>query len=258
MNNQIQSIVITYNYSATALNELIRNLANHEIVVIDNARALHKDDLGKATLLSQRTNTGYAGGANVGMRHALAHGAKWLVILNQDISMTRKAAATFSEYLFKAEPGIYGPIAGGLDAKRWTTILPSMKTDYISGACIAIHRDVIAKIGYFFEPYFLYYEEADYCIRARRAGFPVKLALIEGITHEESVTLGRGSFAHQYYMARNHLLFVSRLAPDAVKRYEYMRLPWTISEHIMRSEKGGLSGVRDFLLRRFGPGKGAS
>lgn len=249
-------IVVAYNPKTESFFALLKNLPILSTIIIDNGGTVRQEDVGKTTLLSQAKNIGYAGGANTGMRHALAHGAEWMVILNQDIVMSKKAVNDLSEFLSESDPGVYGPYGGGLDKNRWTTKLPSMKVDYISGSCIAIHKDVIQKIGYFYEPYFLYYEEVDYCIRAKNAGFGVRLALVEGIAHEESVSLGKGSPVHEYYLARNHLLFVSRLAPRAVKKREYVRIPLTISDHIIRKEYGALAGVFDFLFRRFGPRRG--
>ena len=65
--------------------------------------------------------------------------------------------------------------------------------------------------------------------------------------------------SHPYYLARNHLLFVSRQAPLRVKLYEAFRFPKTLSEHIMRHESGALRGIKDYVFRRFGSStKGAA
>ncbi|MFZ5845239.1 MAG: glycosyltransferase family 2 protein, partial [Patescibacteria group bacterium] len=155
-----------------------------------------------------------------------------------------------------SQPGIVGPFAGSLNPRRWTTIVPSKRADYISGSCIGIHREVIEKVGYFYEPYFLYYEEVDLCLRAKKQGFLLRWLPIKEISHEESVSLGKGSFLHQYYLSRNHLLFVERQAPFRVKLYEFLRLPKTIYEHYVRKEWGALAGIIDYFLRRFGPYRG--
>jgi len=258
MKGGIFFVVIAFQSDVEELHKLSSVLPSLFTVVIDNGQTLTQGDVGEATLLSQSQNVGYGAAANIGMRHALAYGAQWVVILNQDTVFTRTAVEELQKQLGKLEPCIAGPVAGGLDFKRWTTVLPSKKTQYITGSCIAVHQKVIKKIGYFYEPYFLYYEEADYCIRAKRAGFMLRAFPIEGITHEESVSLGRGSAAHQYYLARNHLHFVSRMAPSRVRTYEWLRFPLTISEHIIRHEWGALAGVGDFVLRRFGPRKGGA
>lgn len=246
-------IIIAYHPEAEGFARLLRILPSEETIVVDNGQTLVSDDVGRATLISQSKNLGYGAAANIGIRHAIAHGAEWFVVINQDVAVNRAAVDDMTKQLSKLEPCIAGPFTGGIDCKRWTTILPSLRTDYISGSCIAIHRKVIEKIGYFYEPYFLYYEEADYCVRAKRAGFSLRRLDIESISHEESVSLGRGSSLHQYYLARNHLLFLERQAPDMMKLREAVRFPKTITEHIRNREQGALMGIRDYLFRRLGP-----
>lgn len=235
MKKDIAFIIVTYKPDKKTLNALRAALKEHWVIEIDNSKK----------------NLGYAGGANAGIKKALAGGAEWMVVINQDLKLTVDAVNKFSLLLTKTSPGIGGPFTGGLDPRRWTTVLPSQKNDYITGSMIAVHRSVVEKVGFFYEPYFLYYEEVDLCMRAKRAGFPLTRVPIAGIFHEESVSLGRDSFAHQYYLARNHLLFVERCAPPQVRLYEYLRLPKTIAEHLVRGQHGGLQGIRDYLLRSF-------
>ena len=83
-------------------------------------------------------------------------------------------------------------------------------------------------------------------------GFWILQLSLDGVTHVDTASLGKGSYLHQYYLARNHFLFVERLAPFSVKLHELVRLPKTVWEHIVRHEQGALHGVRDYLLRRFG------
>ncbi len=270
-------IIIAYHPEPQGFARLLKRLPPKDVIIIDNGQTLAAKDAGRATVLSQTKNVGYATAANVGLRHAIAHGYEWYVILNQDVLMTRTGGEDLIHAIVSQEPCIAGPFLGRLDPKRWTTILTSTPgvderslkkvskmpvstpgVEYVSGSCMAIHRNVVEKIGYMYEPYFLYYEEADYCVRAARAGFPIRRIDVPGLSHEESVSLGRGSVAHQYYLARNHLLFVSRLAPFAVQSYECIRFPKTLSEHMIRKEWGALLGIRDLLFRRFGPYGGQS
>lgn len=202
--------------------------------------------------LPQEHNSGYAKGVNIGIREALKKNTEWVVIVNQDINMTTHAIEKLAKNLRNLPPGIYGPFAGKLDSNRWTTILPSNASEYISGACMAIHRDVIDKIGYFYEPYFMYYEDPDYCVRAKKAGFPLAHILLDGIKHTDTQSLGKGSFLHEYYLARNHFLFVERMAPLRVKMYEYLRLPKTIFEYWTSHNIGALTGCKDYFIRTFG------
>ena len=103
---------------------------------------------------------------------------------------------------------------------------------YISGSFMAIHRKVIAEIGYFYAPYFMYYEDVDLCVRAARCGFPLKKLNGAGIEHTERPVWSKGSRQHGYYLARNHVWFVWRLAPLRVKLYECIRLPKTLLEFL--------------------------
>ena len=202
-------IIVTYR-PRDQLGKLLGGLRGMMLVVVDNTER----------------NLGYGGGANVGMKKAFSAGARWAVVVNQDVTLTRTGIMKFAEELERCEPGIIGPEAGSLDPKRWTTILPtSKKIDYISGSLMAIHRDVYEATDGFYEPYFMYYEDADISLRAKKAGFGLRQLDIDGFGHET-----HGSPGKNYYLARNHLLFVFRNAPFSVKLYELIRLPKTIWE----------------------------
>lgn len=230
-------------------------LAGQRVIVIDNTKK----------------NLGYGGAANKGIRKALKEGAEWAVVMNQDLTISRGGIETFVNTLGKSLPGIAGPFAGSVDRRRWTTILNKNVTNffkatpcksqgsglgeryYISGSLMAVHWDVWQRIGGFYEPYFMYYEDVDYCIRAKKAGFPLMHTPIDGIKHNDHPFLGKGSFLHEYYLARNHLLFVERQAPVRVNIYELFRLPKTLYEHIKRRSTGALMGILYYIFRRFGP-----
>jgi GT2 family glycosyltransferase len=73
--------------------------------------------------------------------------------------------------------------------------------DYIIGAAMAIRRELVERIGPLDEGYFLYFEDADFCARARRAGFRVTYLPQATAAHVESATTVKGSFA---YLQRFH------------------------------------------------------
>jgi GT2 family glycosyltransferase len=60
--------------------------------------------------------------------------------------------------------------------KRWVVAQHMTKTpqpiDWICGASMLIRASILGAIGGMDENYFLYYEETDFCLRAKRAGFP--------------------------------------------------------------------------------------
>lgn len=210
-NRTIWFVVVTYRPDAMVLRRLMEALEGWPVKVVDN---------------TQR-NLGFAAGANRGMKAAFDAGVEWAVVVNQDIRVAKKGITRFCATAQNGEPGIIGPEVGSLDPQRWTTILPaSGPVDYISGSCIAIHRKVWKNVGGFYEPYVIYYEDVDLCVRARKAGFALQQVEIEGFRHESDAS----NASKKYYLARNHLLFVARLAPIPVKLYELIRLPKTLWE----------------------------
>lgn len=257
MNKKVAFVVVAYHPNKTSFRELLLHLSPNRVIVVDNGGTTDSGITNVETVHSP-TNLGYGAGANLGIKKALEEGAVWVVVANQDIAVSQKSVRAFIEALDELPAGIAGPVLGGLDPRRWTTILGGKKQKqiYISGSFMAIHKNVLRDIGEFYEPYFLYYEEVDLCIRAERVGFPLTQVKVSGITHEESVSLGSGSEAHEYYLSRNHLLFLERCAPWSVRLYEYLRLPKTFIEYQKKGNAGAVQGIRDYFLRRFGIFKG--
>lgn len=205
-------VIVTFKPDKEVLRRLIAAIHEWPTEIVDNTDK----------------NLGYGGGANVGMKTAFDAGARWVVVVNQDVTLTKVGIAKFVRALEEWGPGVVGPEAGSLDPKRWTTILSgNKKIDYISGSLMAIHREVYKTIGGFYEPYFMYYEDADISLRAKKAGFELRQVKIYGFGHET-----HGSPGKNYYLARNHLLFVFRNAPVSVKFHEIFRLPKTLWESL--------------------------
>lgn len=251
---KIISIFVTYNLELKRFIKL--SDVSQNVIFIDNSLMKSTDEkFRRFNVIRNEENLGYGGGANVGIKVALEQGAEWIILMNQDLTITRSSLDRFTDFIKQSNYGVAGPFSGGLDERRWTTILASERTDYISGECIAIHRDVVDKIGNFFDSYFMYYEDADYCIRAKKAGFPLISQEITGIQHSDKSSLGKGSFLHQYYLARNHLLFVERQAPLSVKFYECVRLLKSITESLGKGNEGTIQGIKDYLLKNFGEKK---
>jgi hypothetical protein len=78
--------------------------------------------------------------------------------------------------------------------KRHVATLPvcdtPMQCDWISGAAFMIRRAVLEQVGYLDEGYFLYFDEVDYCMRARRAGWQVWYVPSSVIIHLEGASTG--------------------------------------------------------------------
>ena len=87
----------------------------------------------------------------------------------------------------------------------------SRECDWVSGACMAIRREVLDAIGPFDEGFFLYYEEVDFCRRARRAGWSCWLAADARVMHLEGAATGiktAGQRRPPYWFASRRRFFV--------------------------------------------------
>jgi hypothetical protein len=62
---------------------------------------------------------------------------------------------------------------------------------------------------------------------------------------------GGTDLTKNYYLARNHLLFVERNAPFSVQLRETLRLPKTLWEHFKKGDRSALKGIKDYLLRKY-------
>ncbi len=255
------TISIVYKLSKKKIYELVceiskQNIFRKQIFIIDNSV----------------DNLGYGGGINKALR-GKAGSADYFLILNPDVKLKKNAVQEMVMVMeSNAKIGIVGPkildekgaiwsVGGELDTKRYTAgliglgkknkkIKKILYPDFVSGTAMLIRKGVFKKIGFFAEDYFLYYEDVDFCLRAKNAGFLLAIAPEAEIVHYASSSVGENSPLMQYYMARNHLLFAQRFAPLFVKMYEIIRLPKTIFQ--ARKRPYELLGIRDFFLRRFG------
>lgn len=241
---EIKTSIITVNYNGLAFTcALIDSIPiddSMEVIVVDNA-SLHDE----ATVIEQRypgvrvirskENLGFAGGNNLGIK--AARGA-FLYLINNDTVLHEDAhldalieRLSSSEKIGMACPKIrfawgqhpiqfagYTPLSsitlrnhsigyGELDHGQHDTPRP---TPYAHGAAMMVKREAIAKAGLMPECFFLYYEELDWSMMMRRAGYDIWYEPAATIYHKESQTTGQHSPAKVYYITRNRLLFAKR------------------------------------------------
>ena len=90
---------------------------------------------------------------------------------------------------------------------------------YIFGAALMISHTCLDEVGLMEEKYFLYYEEIDWSIRARRKGFHLAYASCAVVYHKGGGTIGsnldksRRSFLSEYYLIRSRILFTMKFYP---------------------------------------------
>lgn len=105
----------------------------------------------------------------------------------------RVSAYRFPSVLGEFESGIRtGPVTRLLG--RYVVAQPvrdeAHPTDWLSGASLMVRRRVFEEVGLFDEDYFLYYEELDFCLAARRKGWPCWFVPASHVVHYEGGATG--------------------------------------------------------------------
>jgi GT2 family glycosyltransferase len=236
------------------------------------------------------SNLGFSGGMNVGLREALSGGAGFALVANSDVvvppdcigrlvsALERHPGAGIAgpAVLSRREPdrieslGLsFAPATGRMRVRaagsRVTDhdLSSTTRVDAVSGCLMLIRRDVFDAIGWFDEAYFFGFEDLDFCLRARGAGFATIVAGGARVYHEGGQSIGAASPRRLYFAARNHLRFAERTQAGAGPSPAWRT--WTIVglnlAHAVRPGAGRLHarvaavlrGTRDHRRGRFGP-----
>jgi len=223
--------------------ESVRRLVDYlayEVVVVDNGSsdgspAIIRQRFPEVMVIENEENLGYAGGNNVGLRYALAQGADYALLLNNDtevapdfLSRLVKAAnadpivgAAGPTILYYDSPTVIWSAGGAIDWRRGQTRMMELdekdvghsraeprEVDFVSGCALLVRREVLKQVGLLDERFFLYYEEVEWCVRARQAGFRIVHVPEARIWHRISPQAQADSPLVHYYMTRNRLLFL--------------------------------------------------
>lgn len=229
-------------------------------------------------IFEMHQNLGFAGGNNFGIQWALRKHAEWILLLNND---TTVASDVLTEFLKAAEEQPKAKILGAkiLRMNEPNTIdhlggfwKPEMAeftsnasgeidtpyhdmqpVDYVCGAALFMHRSVPETIGLLEPRFFLFWEETDYCFRARRAGFEVWTAPKARVWHKVSSSFSGGKPHMHYFWWRSRLLWLSRNCTKEEQRTLYRRvlLPelWKSLRHYT------LRGLQNLVTRSKDPKK---
>lgn len=285
---------------------------NFRVIVVDNGSA---DDSVAAIraafpeieVIATGRNLGFAGGNNVGIKRSLEIGSDYVLLLNNDaevdpgildafVAAARQFpdAGVFSgKIYFHAEPSRiwYAGAQWNSGASRFDQIGEGMvddgvsysnprETDYACGCAFFVPAGRLREVGLLDEDYFLYFEETDWCYRARKAGHPSVFVPDARVWHKVSVSFGgEGSPLALYFITRNRLLWARRhvslsrrlrvhaeiirsliqrfLAPSSGTQVGgpfILKAWWWSVRDALRDPRNiaVFLGVRDFWLGRFG------
>jgi GT2 family glycosyltransferase len=224
-------------------------------------------------------NMGWTGGNNIGIQAAAAMGFERVLLLNNDARVEPNTLAALWEG-HEAEPGAVlglnliaedgSYLQGGAIIDKWTAMprwQPLLELRYTAGGLLRKCRavcggamfariDTFREVGPLDDTFFLYYDDVDFCARARAIGIKTRVVNRARVIHKGAAASGgTGSPLVAYFMTRNSLLYGERHA----KPMERIRQARVVLGRIVRelgdnSPQGRArrAALRDYLLRRFG------
>ncbi|MFH1610428.1 MAG: glycosyltransferase family 2 protein [Patescibacteria group bacterium] len=228
---KISIIIVNYNgqdFLSDCLESVLKsNYPNFEVIFVDNNS---NDDsinivnkFSEVKIIKNNKNLGFARANNIGIKQASGDA---YFLLNNDTIINPELVTVLSKELFSSEQiGIVGPkiyflkqnekpenqktiwFAGGKinwkTAKSWHIGKDKDDSDYkdqkkevdfITGCALMIKKEVVSKIGLLEKKFFAYYEDADWCQRAKKAGYKVVYVPFDGVWHLKSATASRHIF----------------------------------------------------------------
>jgi GT2 family glycosyltransferase len=214
-----------------------------DILVIDNgsaddSAAIFKENQIDFRLLALPENLGFAAGINKGLQMALDEGYDYALMVNNDAFA---APDMMAELLAEAAPdiGLLSPKIyyeseperiwfangvrqsltldlrdtgqGELDGPQWKD---SRDVDYLLGTCLLVNLPAVRQVGLLDERFFFYFEDLDWSLRLRQAGFRLRLAAKAHLLHRVAYSTGgeEDSPLRRYHLAHSSVIFWRRHA----------------------------------------------
>jgi GT2 family glycosyltransferase len=87
--------------------------------------------------------------------------------------------------------------------------------DYLTGACLLVRKELLERVGLLRTDYFLYWEDVDWCFRARRLGYRLAYVPSAIVWHKDSASASKVYSKKIYYWARGLIYFIKRFATTA-------------------------------------------
>ena len=248
-------IVLTWNgleVTRACVSSLLKRTTHPDfrVIVVDNASTdgtrEYLQSLDGITLIANEENLGFVKGNNAGIRAADGD----VLLMNNDTEiiqgdwLERMQGVAYSApdigvvgcRLVNADGGLvhagtYMPLpsywgqeypGGEKDIGQYTS---DAEVEGVIAACVYIKRELIEKVGPLDEDYFSYYEDTDYCMKARGAGYRVFRCGAATIKHLEnaSTDLNRMDFSGTFRRSRE--VFMSKWKGTIDSRYT-RRLTW--------------------------------
>lgn len=247
-------------------------------------------------------NEGFAKGNNIAISYALKKGADLILLLNNDtiaekdmVEKFKKGHKLHPDALISGKiinfftPSILDHLGGHYNKNKGEFDLlghrdieknylkPIATLDYLCGCALLVPKEVFEKIGLLDEDFFLYWEDADFSIRAKKASFQLMVYPEAKVFHKVSQS-SKGKFHHAYFFWRNRLLFLKKHGLYLDSKLTYRKViakqAWKIFRHLIAKKtqfllsgrqkkeeikpkiaylRASIMGIKDFADKRFGP-----
>lgn len=225
--------VLVLNYNGRRwLSGVFQSLAddgysNKTVFLVDNASKddsteFVKNQFAEVEILQMSGNLGYSQAYNVAIKYALKARCKWIVLLNNDTLVERGwLNRIISVGQSDADIGVLGPVfrawagEGPSDfmRARYPEIVRCMHdvtagpcdVDWVEGSALAMSASCFESVGHLDPDLFMYWEDADFCRRARRKNWRVVLVPGSVIKHFGGGTAHQGTFNR--LKARNEYVY---------------------------------------------------
>jgi len=215
---------------------------NFEIVLVDNNSTdgsfeMAKSDFSKPSFIKNQENLGYAAGCNVGIRFALERMADYVLLLNNDVEVEKDFLTRLVKVAESDEQvGILSPIIfNGFTQKIWFSegkiswlrmksvqkqiirTTDFYQSTFITGCSMLVKAEVFKKAGLLDEDYFLYWEDVDFSLRSKKAGFKNIVVTSSWVYHFEQSQ--KNIENKTYWLVISGLIFFKKNTPVILKPY---------------------------------------
>jgi len=221
-----------------------QSYTNFTLFAVDNASpdrslAICREHSSLCTVIANEENRGVAAANNQGITAALAAGCEYILLLNNDVRFGPELFAQLVDGLreqqcdmttplmyFYDHPEIIWCAGGGFQV--WAGLrqrhfaenthdtgefTQPQRIDFSPTCCVLMHHSVFDRVGVMDEKYFVYWDDTDFMLRARKAGVTMYFLPAAKLWHKVGASTGRQSDFTLRYSTRNHAYYLRKHLP---------------------------------------------